>query len=688
MFSRFVAFRPSDFFLVLFVLAIALMLFIPLPTITLDFLLTANMAFAFLLLLVGLYMPNSLALLAFPSLLLLTTLFRLALNVASTRLILSQGEAGQVIEAFGTFLISDQILVGIVIFIIITIVNLLVIAKGAGRVSEVAARFALDALPGKQIAIDADLRAGLIDANQAQEKRDNLRKESQLYGAMDGSMKFVQNDAIAGILIIFTNIIGGMYQGVASGLSFSEASQVYTTLTVGDGLVTQIPALLISICAGIVVTRVSADERSTLGVDVSKQVFQNPYLLTASAVLLAALGLISNLPILPFTVICSAMIICSVFIFRKNRENALNPEKLSNKILDSSSASKSLLLESGENRLICYLADDLYSYYKKNVHSIHESWLIHSNNFLDSGGLDLPDISVVCATNLNTGSVKVVFERQTIVSLNIIKELHYTYLQNWQLHLIGIQSQFTFDCPLSGKVISAFNKNKDSNEIIDELNIKVYDFFDFISLHIRSYFFKFPEDYFTASYINERVSELDSSLKTTLLRPEFITQVQLSELICGLIKSKLPIRNFKYFLESIASYCDSKIDLEQVDFEDLLYHLRAKFLKKTIGDILMEEKMLINLLSSKTEKLLRETNINSSEQFIAPPELINELDAKFEKVVKTDKSKQLSPLVFLCRLKLKDKLVAYLKLKEVKLFNVLTFEDLPNNSKLLCIGEY
>jgi type III secretion protein V len=378
---KFISAKISDIFLVLFVLAIALMLFVPLPTFSLDFLLTANIAFAFLLLLVGLYMPNSLALLAFPSLLLLTTLFRLALNVASTRLILSQGEAGKVIEAFGTFLISGEVLVGIVIFIIITIVNLLVIAKGAGRVSEVAARFALDALPGKQLAIDADLRAGLIDANIAQEKRENLRKESQLYGAMDGSMKFVQNDAIAGVVIIFTNILGGMYQGLSKGLSFGEAAQVYTTLTIGDGLVSQIPALLISICAGIVVTRVSSSDKSTLGSDVSKQVFQNPYLLSATAVLLAALGLISNLPIIPFAVICSILFLTSIYIYNKNRSEFFKTNSSSQMLIESEKGN-SLLLESGGNKLICHLSSDLYSNYKKSVHSVHESWLLCSNEIL------------------------------------------------------------------------------------------------------------------------------------------------------------------------------------------------------------------------------------------------------------------------------------------------------------------
>jgi type III secretory pathway component EscV len=247
--------RNSDAALAIFVVAVAAMLLIPLPTSLLDLLLAINLSFSLLLLLVGLYIPNALALLAFPALLLLTTLFRLSLNVASTRLILSNGYAGEVIQSFGDFLIAGDPVIGGVIFTIITIVNFIVITRGAGRVSEVSARFALDALPGKQMAIDADLRAGIISAEEACRKREDLRKESQLYGAMDGAMKFVQGDAIAGIFIIFTNILGGLYVGVLRGeMSFSEAVSTYTVLTVGDGLVSQVPALLISICAGIVVT--------------------------------------------------------------------------------------------------------------------------------------------------------------------------------------------------------------------------------------------------------------------------------------------------------------------------------------------------------------------------------------------------------------------------------------------------
>ena len=314
------AVRVSDILIGVFLLLVAALLLVPIPTWLLDILLVMNLSFGIILLLAGIYMPNALALLSFPSLLLLTTLFRLGLNVASTRLILSEGEAGNVIRAFGGFLIQGEIIVGIIIFTIITIVNLVVVAKGAARVSEVAARFTLDAMPGKQLAIDADLRSGLISAEESQQRRDALRKESQLYGAMDGSMKFVQGDALAGIFIIFTNIIGGIYLGISHGMTFQEAIENYTTLTVGDGLVHQIPAILISICAGIVVTRIAASEGSSLGADVQKQVLGNPAALILTGGLLVMLAILPGVPKLPFSLVAAALI-GTGFLQYRNRTN-------------------------------------------------------------------------------------------------------------------------------------------------------------------------------------------------------------------------------------------------------------------------------------------------------------------------------------------------------------------------------
>src|ERR1700757_3183021 len=241
------------------------MMILPLPPFLLDLLFTFNIAMSVMVLLVNMYTMKALDFAAFPAVLLFSTLLRLSLNVASTRVVLMHGHtgpdaAGKVIEAFGHFLVGGNYAVGIVVFVILIVINFMVITKGAGRIAEVSARFTLDAMPGKQMAIDAELNAGIIDEATAQARRLKIQKEADFYGAMDGASKFVRGDAIAGIIITLINIIGGLVIGVAeSGMSFGEASEGFTRLTIGDGLVSQVPAFLISLAAGLLVTRSSYD---------------------------------------------------------------------------------------------------------------------------------------------------------------------------------------------------------------------------------------------------------------------------------------------------------------------------------------------------------------------------------------------------------------------------------------------
>ncbi|MCC7542145.1 MAG: type III secretion system export apparatus subunit SctV [Deltaproteobacteria bacterium] len=298
-------FRPrglGDVLLAAFVVAIVGMLVIPLPTPLLDVLITSNIATGVVLLLVALYVPDALSFSSFPTLLLVTTLYRLALNVSSTRLILLQADAGEVIEAFGQFVVQGNYVVGAVVFLILTLIQFLVVAKGSERVAEVAARFTLDAMPGKQMAIDADLRAGGIDHAEAKRRRRALQRESQLYGAMDGAMKFVKGDAIAGIVICVVNVIGGLAIGVLMrDMPVVDALKLYALLTIGDGLVSQIPSLLISVAAGIVVTRVaSEDPDASLGGDIAKQIAGQPRSLAVASGFLLLLALVPGLPGLPF----------------------------------------------------------------------------------------------------------------------------------------------------------------------------------------------------------------------------------------------------------------------------------------------------------------------------------------------------------------------------------------------------
>jgi len=289
------------------VVGILILMVMPLPPFLLDLLLSFNITFALTILLVGTYLLKPLDFSSFPSVLLIATLFRLSLNIASTRIILLHGSegpaaAGNVIKAFGSFVVGGNYVVGAIVFIVLVIINLLVITKGSGRIGEVAARFTLDAMPGKQMSIDADLNAGLIGEEEAKARRREIAREADFYGAMDGASKFVKGDAIAGVIITLINIVGGLAIGVLqNGMNIADAAQTYTLLTVGDGLVTQIPALMISTAAGIVVSR--AGSKSTLGREVLSQILRQPRALGIASVVLFGFGLVPGLPAVPFIIL-------------------------------------------------------------------------------------------------------------------------------------------------------------------------------------------------------------------------------------------------------------------------------------------------------------------------------------------------------------------------------------------------
>ena len=315
--------RPiADITLTLAVVATVAVMLIPLPTPALDLLLATNLGLAILIVMVAVYVPSGLGFTVFPTLLLLTTLYRLALNVSSTRLILAQADAGRVIDAFGHFVVMGSLVVGAVVFLVLTLIQFVVITKGAERVAEVGARFTLDAMPGKQLSIDAERRSGAISRSEAGRRRQRLETESQFYGAMDGAMKFVKGDAIAGLAITCLNFAAGTTVGVVrDSLPVGEALHTYGLLTIGDGLVSQVPALLISISAGLVVTRVATHpESSSLASAIANQVFANPKALLSAAAFLFLLALIPGLPALPFSMLGIGLTIVGWRLLRIERQ--------------------------------------------------------------------------------------------------------------------------------------------------------------------------------------------------------------------------------------------------------------------------------------------------------------------------------------------------------------------------------
>ncbi len=293
-----------DLWLVVGVFGTVLLLILPVPPMLLDLLLAVSIASSLLILLVILYLDNPSDFTGFPSLLLFVTLFRLALNVATTRLILIHGNAGHIIDAFGNFVVGGNYVVGLVIFLILVVINFVVITKGAGRIAEVAARFTLDAMPGKQMAIDAELSAGIINEEQARTRRRKVEQEADFYGAMDGASKFVRGDAVAAIMITLVNVLGGFAIGIAQkGMTLTDALQRYTLLSIGDGLVSQIPALITSMAAGMLVTRAAA--KNNLGEELGRQLTFYPRALTILSVMLVFISIVPGLPMLPFLVLAA-----------------------------------------------------------------------------------------------------------------------------------------------------------------------------------------------------------------------------------------------------------------------------------------------------------------------------------------------------------------------------------------------
>lgn len=316
----------SDIVLAFGVIGIIAVLVIPLPAAMLDFALAFNITFSLVVLLTTLYITKPLDLSVFPGMLLIVTLMRLSLNVASTRLILGQGYAGEVINSFGNFVVQGNYVVGFIVFVILVIIQFVVITKGAGRISEVAARFTLDAMPGKQMAIDADLNAGIINDQEARERRTEIAREADFYGAMDGASKFVRGDAIAGILITLINVIGGFVIGIAlNGMPLTEALRTYSLLSIGDGLVTQIPALLVSTASGIIVTRAASD--SNMGTDLTRQLSRQPRAILITGVVLIVFGMVPGLPTTTFMVLGVAVSGVGMLTRRAAQQQAIASEQ-------------------------------------------------------------------------------------------------------------------------------------------------------------------------------------------------------------------------------------------------------------------------------------------------------------------------------------------------------------------------
>jgi type III secretion protein V len=396
---------------VVFLLLLAVVLMVlPINTVIMDFLIAANLCFAVLILVVSLLLKRPDEFSTFPAIILISTVFRLAIAVATTRLILSTGEAGHIVETFGKFVTGGSVGIGLVIFLIVAVVQFIVVTKGAERIAEVAARFTLDAMPGRQLSIDAEARAGDITGEEAKRRRKNLDRENQFFGAMDGAMKFVKGDAVAGIIIILINLIGGISVGMLSrDMSFSDTVNLYAKLTVGDGLVQQIPALLMALCAGTVVTRVTTDEGSDLGADITKQIITNPKTLLVAAVASFMGGLVPGFPVYAFWFM-AALFAGGAYVMSKREKETANAEAAASGISVQGAGKAALSIVAGKasDPVVLRLGKVLFEQVNNNDFAIARSDMM--TRFQNDLGFSVPVFSYMEAFDLGDHEVAVDFE--------------------------------------------------------------------------------------------------------------------------------------------------------------------------------------------------------------------------------------------------------------------------------------
>lgn len=556
-----------------FVIIIVALLIIPMPSFMLDMMIIINITLSLIILLMTMYVKNALQFSIFPSLLLITTLFRLALNISSTRLILTNGgSAGQVIHTFGDFVLKGNVVVGFLIFIIIVLVQFLVITKGAERVSEVSARFKLDAMPGKQMAIDADMNSGIISEDEARERRQDIQREAEFYGAMDGATKFVKGDAIMAIIITFINFVAGIIIGmVQGGASITDVLNKYSIATVGDGLVAQIPALLISTATGMIVTRAASE--STLSADVSKQFFSQPIVIIIAGCAVLFFCLVPGMPILQILIVAGSLIAAGVVL--KGKQKRILAQGV------AAAAQASAAAEGTPEQV------DETTYYK-NIDNIY--------NLLQLDAIEMEfGYSLIPMVDENSGSSfidrLVTFRKQFALDMGMVipavrlRDNGYLSPNQYIIKVKGEEvsrGEILIDYVLAldpGNLTGTIDGidtiepaygipskwiTPDKREMAEIYGYTVIDPLSVVITHLSETVKKYAFELLTRQDINqllENVKKYDGTLVDDVI-PNMISFSSLQKILCNLLKEGVPIRDMETILETISDYAASVRDTE------------------------------------------------------------------------------------------------------------------------------
>lgn len=559
--SRFSLTGNQDVTLAVCVIGILMLLLLPIPTWLLDIMLTINISISVVVLLATIYLQRPIEFAVFPSLLLILTLFRLSLNVASTRLILAQANAGNVIAAFGNFVTSGSLFVGIVIFVILVVIQFVVITRGAGRISEVAARFTLDAMPGKQMGVDADLNAGLITEVEARTRRRNIEREADFYGAMDGAMKFVRGDAIAGIIITLVNIIVGLIIGIAVlALPLGEAARVYTTLTIGDGLVSQIPALIVSTGAGLIVTRTVSEEN--LGVDFSNQFTRYPRALGVAAVMLALFGIVPGMPTVPFLVVAAMLSFITFTAYRTQQEAeqrriveeeaklAPEPEKAKERPEDLLSVDP-LKIELGYG--LISMADP------RQGGDLLTRIQIIRQQIATKMGFIVPVVRIVDNMRLRPNEYQVRLRESVIASFELMPD-HFLAM-NPGLVEEEIEGYPTRE-PAFG--LSAVWVSRENRDRAERLGYTIVEPSAVLATHLTELIYAHADELLTREDVQVLIKHLKETSPTVVdeLLPGMITYGELQKVLHLLLRERVSIRNLEAVLEVLCDFASRTKDPE------------------------------------------------------------------------------------------------------------------------------
>ena len=545
--------RFSDLILVACIGAMVGMMIVPLPTWLLDILLTVNITIAVTVLMVSIYISSGTQLASYPTILLITTLYRLSLDISATRLILLQADAGEVIRSFGMFVVGGNFVVGAVIFLIITLVQFIVITKGAERVAEVAARFTLDAMPGKQMSIDADLRAGIVDFREARARRDALSRESQFYGAMDGAMKFVKGDAIAGIVITLVNIVGGLIIGVAMrNLSFPEAVQTYSILTIGNGLVSQIPALLISISAGMVVTRVASENQNTnLGKDVATQVLAQPKAIAVASGILFVIALVPGLPKIPFFFLAALTGSVAYGLFRTVAAKQAPGVPAAQRAELSSEPDIVAIVP-----LVIEVSPDLTSFVdtsKPNGQAFYQMLVDLRKSLYYELGIIFPPIQVSGNQPLESGSYKIWLNEVPLVTGQIRADSLLVNDSARNISIYGITGEDVKN-PATGK--DAAWIPRDMSQRARTAGLQVWDTHEILLLHLAQFMRRHAGDFLGLHEIQWMVNRLKDLYPSLVgeVTPKPLPLLTITEVLQRLVEEGVSIRDLKSIFQALAKY--------------------------------------------------------------------------------------------------------------------------------------